>query len=359
MELLLLIVVHEELVIVELSLVMRRLRWILSLLGGCLFFALPIAAQVDISGQQTSEVRGSKHDGGKNDIQAIGSRQIGKRGLGNWYSLEDEVAMGREYSKGIEAVSKEIDDPLVTEFVNRVGQNLVRNSDAKVPFTIRVIDSDEINAFALPGGFLYVNSGLILAAENEAELAGVMAHEIAHVAAHHATRQMTRKQLFTLASIPLIFVGGGVGLAVEDAVGLATPLSLIKFSRGFEAEADYLGVEYLYEAGYDPQAFVSFFERIQAEEKRKPRLIDRAFSSHPQTPDRIKKTQQEIAQILPGRETYIVSTSDFEEVRSHLVAQALRRSISQKGEAGPSLQRKTVDQNDSDEDQPPKLVRRP
>ena len=172
---------------------------------------------------------------------------------------------------------------MVAEYVNRIAQNLVRNSDAKVPFTIKVIDSEEINAFAFPGGFLFVNYGVILAADNEAELASVMAHEIAHVAAHHATRQMTRAQMFNLASIPLIFVGGGVGLAVREAVELAIPLGTTKFARSFEAEADYLGVEYLYKAGYDPQALISFFERVQAGEKQKPGFAAKAFSTHPQT----------------------------------------------------------------------------
>jgi predicted Zn-dependent protease len=306
-----------------------------------------------------SEGQKAKHDGSKDDIQAIGSRKIGKTGLGNWYSLEGEIGMGREYSKAIESTARLVEDPVVTEFANRIGQNLVRNSDAKVPFSIKVIDSDEINAFALPGGFLYLNSGLIVAAQDEAELAGVMAHEIAHVAARHATRQRTRSQMFNLASIPLIFVGGGVGLAVQQAVGLAIPLSMTKFSRSFEAEADYLGVEYLYEAGYDPQAFISFFERVQAQEKQKPGLIAKAFSSHPQTTDRIRKTQQEIARILPPREAYVISTSEFEDVKSRLATLANRRPADRPETSRPTLRREPADENDSNEDQVPTLKRRP
>jgi len=228
--------------------------------------------------------------------------------------------MGRDYSRKIESSSKLLKDPVVTEYVNRIAQNIVRNSDAKIPFTIKVIDSEEVNAFALPGGFLYVNHGLILYAQGEAELAAVMAHEIAHVAAHHASRQMTRSQLLNLGTIPLVFLGGGAGLAVQQAVGLMIPISLTKFSRGFEMEADYLGVEYLYKAGYDPQAFVSFCERIQALEKQKSGLIAKAFSDHPQTADRIRKTQAEIAKILPPRDVYILSTSEFEDVKAHLVS---------------------------------------
>src|SRR5581483_6478773 len=180
------------------------------------------------------------------------------------------------------------------EYINRLGQNLVRNSDSQVPFTIKVVDTDDVNAFALPGGFFYVDSGLIAAADNEAELAGVMAHEIAHVAACHAARENTRGQLMNLASIPLIFVGGGIGYAVQQAAGLALPMGFLKFSRGFESDADYLGLQYMYKAGYDPPAFTAFFERVQKLEKRKPGTLAKAFSTHPQTPDRIQKTQKEI-----------------------------------------------------------------
>src|SRR5262249_15706995 len=198
------------------------------------------------------------HDGGVNDIDAIGNRNVGcAKGMGNWYGLEKQIAMGKQISQQVESQSKVINDPVVTEYINRLGQNLVRNSDSQVPFTIKVIDSDDINAFALPGGFFYVNSGLILAADEEAELAGVMAHEIGHVAACHAAREQSRANLAQLATIPLIFVGGPIGYAAYEGAGLAVPLTFLKFSRGFEAQADYLGVEYMYKAGYDPQAFVS------------------------------------------------------------------------------------------------------
>ena len=288
-----------------------------------------------------------KHDGGKKDVEAIGNRKIGGRGLGNWYSLESEVAMGKQYAQQVEASSKLIQDPVVNEYVNRVGQNLVRNSDAKVPFIIKVIDSDEVNAFALPGGFFYVNSGLILAADNEAELAGVMSHEIAHVCARHAMRQLTRSQWAGLATIPMIMVGGGIGYAAYELSGIAVPMAFMKFSRGFESEADYLGVQYMYKTGYDPQAFVAFFEKLQAKEKKKPGTLSRAFASHPQTPDRIEKSQEEIASILPPKDTYVVDTSEFNEVKARLAFLANRRKITEPKDANKPTLRRTKQSDDN------------
>jgi predicted Zn-dependent protease len=272
--------------------------------------------------------------------------------------------MGKEYAQQVEASSKLITDPVITEYVNRIGQNLVRNSDAQVPFTIKVIDSDEVNAFALPGGFFYVNSGLLLAADEEAELAGVMAHEIAHVAARHATRQMTRAQWANIGTIPLIFVGGGIGYAVRSAVGLGLPLTFLSFSRGFESEADYLGLQYMYKAGYDPNAFVQFFEKLQAREKKKPGTLAKAFSTHPPTPDRIAHSQDEIMRILPARPQYIITTSEFDTVKARLASVENRRKmVDDKAANKPSLRRtaqtdKNGSSGDKTDDDRPTLHRR-
>ncbi|MBZ5646722.1 MAG: M48 family metalloprotease [Acidobacteriia bacterium] len=292
----------------------------------------------------------ASHDGGKNDVDDIGNRKVGKGSkLGNWYSLEKEIAMGKQYAAMVEQTAKLVQDPVVTEYVNRIGQNLVRNSDARVPFTIKVIDSDEINAFALPGGFFYVNSGLILAADEEAELAGVMAHEIAHVAARHATRQMTRLNWANLASIPLIFIGGGIGYAAQSVASIGLPLTFMKFSRGFEAEADYLGLQYMYATGYDPQAFIAFFEKVQAKEKKKPGTLAKAFASHPQTPERIETTQREINNVLPPKPQYIVTTSEFDEVKARLAAIENRHKIVDNQENRPSLRRTSSPSKTSDD----------
>jgi len=303
----------------------------------------------------------------KEDVEAIGNRNVGK-GV-NLFSLEREISLGKGLAQEVERSSKLIDDPIVTEYVNRVGQNLVRNSDAKVPFTIKVIDSDEVNAFALPGGFFYVNSGLILRAQEESELAGVMAHEIAHVAARHGTKNATKGELMQLASIPaMIFIPYSMaGYAMYQGLNLAIPLTFLKFSRDAEREADFLGLQYMYKAGYDPNSYVTFFERIQADEKRRPGTIPKVFSTHPPTPDRIENTQKEIARILPARSEYIVTSSEFDSVKSRLRNIMFKTKAQDNAPGKPTLRTKTeqskkqpgsTDPNSTDDDRPT-LKRRP
>jgi predicted Zn-dependent protease len=322
----------------------------------------PAPAPAALPTQDDSQI---KHDGTKTDVDAVGNRNVGcTRGMGNWYTVEGQVARGRVYAQQIESQIKLVNDPVVTEYVNRVGQNLVRNSDAQVPFTIKVIDSDVVNAMALPGGFFYVNSGLILAADEEAEMAGVMAHEIAHVAACHYGREMTRAQLLQLASLPLIFIGGGIGYAGYEASSLAVPLTFLKFSRNFEAEADYLGIEYSYRAGYDPSGLVTMFEKLAAMEKKKPGTLSKAFDTHPPNAERIEKSQEEIRKVLPSKAQYVVTTSEFDEVKARLAAIENRhKTLDQKDANKPSLRRTSAssDPKSSDtksDDDRPTLKRR-
>jgi predicted Zn-dependent protease len=287
--------------------------------------------------------------GSEEDVEAVGQRSIGARGMGNWYSTNWEVGTGKQYSMEIEKSSHLITDPVIVEYVNRIGQNLVKNSDAKVPFTIKVLDTDEINAMALPGGFFYVNSGLILACDSEDELAGVMAHEIAHVAAHHAAREMTKMNYMQIGSIPLMIFTQGTwtGYGIYEAAQLAVPLTFLSFSREYEAEADYLGIQYAYKAGYDPQGMVTIFEKLDALEKHKPGAISRAFSDHPATPDRIGNVENEIATILPARPDYLVTTSEFDMVKARLARIQNKRGLNDKKDAGkPTLRRVGGSNND-------------
>src|SRR5580693_8159770 len=279
--------------------------------------------------------------GSEADVNAIGNRSVG-HGL-NFYSLEHEIALGKQLSAEIERQAKFIDDPVVNEYVNRVGQNLVRNSDAQVPFTIKVIDSDVVNAFALPGGFFYVNSGLILHADEESELAGVMAHEIAHVCARHGTKQATKGEITQLAMIPaMIFIPyTWAGYAIYQGMQFAIPMAFLQFTRTDEREADYLGLQYMYKAGYDPNAFVSFFEKVAADEKKQPGTVPKIFSTHPPTPDRIEASQKEIATILPQREEYIVTTSEFDTVKHRLQLIEANVKVNDKNPNKPTLRKKT------------------
>jgi len=275
----------------------------------------------------------------KDDPEEIGNRDVGK-GV-NFYSLEKEIALGKQLAQEVERQAKIIDDPVIAEYINRVGQNIVRNSDAKVPFTIKVLDTEEVNAFALPGGFFFVNTGLILKADSEAELAGVMAHEIAHVAARHGTKQATRGEMAQIAMIAasIAIPYGWTGYAVRQGVSMAIPIGFLSFSRGFEREADYLGLQYLYKTGYDPTAFVDFFEKIQSMEKKKPGSVAKVFSTHPMTDDRIKLAQEEIQKILVAKPEYVVNTSEFNDVKNRLAMLHNRKKVDTEDPNRPRLRR--------------------
>ncbi|MGH9795360.1 MAG: M48 family metallopeptidase [Candidatus Acidiferrales bacterium] len=304
----------------------------------------------------------------KDDVEQIGNRDV-DCGL-NFYGLEKEVALGKQFAQEIERSVKLVDDPVVNEYVNRVGQRLVRNSDAKVPFTIKVIESDQLNAFALPGGFFYVNSGLILAATEEAEMAGVMAHEIAHVTARHGTCNATKGQIAQLAMIPLMIFGPGgwAGYGLYQGLNFFIPLQFLAFSRGAERQADYLGLQYMYKTGYDPNSYIAFFEKIQAQEKKRPGSIPKIFSSHPPSGERIQSAQTTIATILPTRDEYIVSTSEFDLVKQRLfqiqsVSKAQeddpnRPTLRKRTEREEAKKDKDTKTDDKDDDRPV-LKRRP
>jgi beta-barrel assembly-enhancing protease len=303
-------------------------------------------------------------DDKEKDPDQIGNRDVGK-GL-NWYSMEREIALGKQLAQQVERSAKILQDPVISEYVNRLGQNLVRNSDAKVPFTIKVIDTEDVNAFALPGGFFFVNSGLIMKADTEAELAGVMAHEIAHVACRHGTRQATRGQVAQLATIPLIFMGGWAGYGIRQAASVMIPVGFLQFSKAMESEADMLGLQYMYKTGYDPEAFVDFFEKIESLEKKKPGTMAKVFSTHPPTDDRIVATQKRIQEMLKARPKYVVTTSEFNDVKDRLAMLHNRKKTDPKDDGRPKLRRAPGSGNSGDsgsgsttDDDRPTLKRRP
>jgi beta-barrel assembly-enhancing protease len=312
----------------------------------------PAARPID-SSQGTAKAAKKSKKVSKYDVERIGQRGIG-RGA-NEYSLEEERALGRALSEQVEMTTKLITDPVITGYVDRLGQTIVHNSDAQVPFSIKVVESDEISAVALPGGYLYVNSGLILVADSEAELAGLMAHEIAHVAARHATRAETRMKIFNILSIALMYFGGPAAAALRLAIGVAAPASFMKFGRDAEREADLLGLEYAYVAGYDPQAFVEFLERLHIKERHKHNFIARAFATHPMTEDRVRRAQEEISTLLPPRNQYLVDTSTFQEVKSRLADLMHEHAPSETGR--PVLHRRIREDDNSADDEGPTLHR--
>jgi beta-barrel assembly-enhancing protease len=288
-----------------------------------------------------------KHD----DVKDIGKRNVAGRIFGvfpNWISKEKEIAIGNQVAEEFEQTARLVEDPVVSEYVDRIGQNIVKHSDAKVAFHIKVVDTDEVNAFAFPGGYFYVNKGLILAADNESELAGVMAHEISHVAARHATARMSKAQYLQLATIPAIFVGGGqlAQMGLSNALGLTVDLGLMGITRESEKEADQLGIQYLWNTGYDPNSFVSFFEKLQEQEKSKPGKLAGFFRTHPSTEDRITSSLDE-QRYLPEKDNYIINTSEFDRIKARLQsidnAEKSEDKAAAKDQKRPTLKRKTPD----------------
>ena len=272
----------------------------------------------------------------KKDPTEIGDRNVAGR-FNNFYSVEKELALGRQLAIEVRKQARVIDDPIVSEYLNRMCQNLARNSDVTFPVTCTLLDSAEINAFTLPGGFVFVNTGMFRLSDNEAELASVLAHELGHAAARHATRQATRNDLLAASAIPLSVLGGVAGLIMRPAAAVLEPMAFFYFSREFESEADLLGIQYLWKSGYDPSASVDMFERVESTERQHPGSVSKLFRTHPLTADRIEKTQKNINEILPTRSEYILNTSEYEEVRARLekVAKAAEPTQS----AHPTLRR--------------------
>ncbi|HJQ22917.1 MAG TPA: M48 family metallopeptidase [Blastocatellia bacterium] len=332
---------------------MRAFKPCMRLLGVLLTFAIMTAQPAALAANDKEKAadaaaKPTEPLGDKDNPLLIGKRNINKGSI-DFYSLEREVKLGRQLAAEVDRTAKFVTDPVINEYVNRIGQNIVLHSDAKVPFTIKVIDSMDVNAFALPGGFLYVNSGVLLAADDEAEVAGVMAHEIGHVAARHGVEQASKGVLAQYLSIPLIFIGGPLGAVVQNVANFAVPLTFLKFSRGAEAEADRLGLQYMWAAGYDPTALLSFFEKLKAKEKKEPGRLAQVFSTHPTTGDRLDKARLLLTR-FPDREEYTLTTSEFQAVKGKLLALYSAQKLENKGKAAPTLRRKPREDDASDDD---------
>lgn len=267
------------------------------------------------------------------DPSEIGNRKVDK-GL-NFYTIEQEMALGKQLEAEVEKQAKIVDDLIIAEYVNRLGQNLVRNSDVTFPVTFKVIQSDELDAFTVPGGYIFIDTGLIRLSSNEAELASALAHELGHAAARHATRQASRNRLFSMGTLPLVIFGGIPGLAVRQAANALAPMAFLNFSREYETEADLLGLQYLWKAGYDPNASIDLFEALQSTERRQTGKVGKLFHSHPPTPDRIEKTQKNIDTLLPHRDSYVINTSEYEEVRARLYDLLQKYSMSPGNDSAP------------------------
>ncbi|HXJ94388.1 MAG TPA: M48 family metallopeptidase [Terriglobia bacterium] len=323
---------------------MKRLRAWIGLAMVVVFAAVPLAA-----------------DGQKDDVDAIGSRKIAHRSI---ISEQKEIGIGKQYSEQVDRQSKLVTDPVVTEYVNRVAQNIARNSDLKIPLTVKVIDDPSINAFALPGGFLYVNTGVIQHADEESQLAGVMAHEIGHVAARHWASMMTKQTILQFAMIPLMFTPMSIGVYYGLSAAMqGLPIIFLKFTQQQEAEADFLGLEYMYKAGYDPESYVTFFGKVAEMERHQPGSVPSIFMDHPPTPDRIINCEKEIKSILPKKPEYLVSTSEFNDVKARMTTVLMAQNRQKPG--GPTLEKrkgKTTTTGgtptDDGSDQPPVLKRR-
>ncbi len=307
-------------------------------------------------------------DDKKNDVDDIGDRKVAHRSI---ISQEKEIAIGKQYADQIDKEAKILKDPVINEYVNRVAQNLARNSDLTIPLTIKVIDDPSINAFTLPGGFMYLNTGTLLAADEEDQVAGVIAHEIGHAAARHWASSMTKQTILQFSMLPLMFIpmSAAVYMGVMEAYMNGVPLAFLKFSRKDEQEADYLGLQYMYKSGYDPNAFVGFFGKVMDEERRSPGSMAKVFADHPPTGDRIIASEEEIQKILPKKPEYLVSTSEFDDIKARLQTVMTQHKRQQKSDSGPTLRKKSTDKTttdssskpsttDSGDDQPPVLKRR-
>lgn len=231
----------------------------------------------------------------------------------NLMSLQDEWALGQKLAADIALQLPLSQDPAVVGYVNEVGQRIVRQTEmAQMPWAFHVVNDPAINAFSIPGGHVYVNTGLITAAGNVSELSGVMAHEISHGVARHSTEQLSKA--YGLEILATLVLGQNPAAYQTILAQIIGGGALARFSRDAEEEADKLGVHSMYRAGYNPRGMASMFEELLSREQRSPNSVARFFSTHPLTTDRIRKVTSE-AQKLPARGDLITDDPNYQAIR--------------------------------------------
>lgn len=235
-------------------------------------------------------------------------------------SEKREIELGTQAAAEIEKQQPVLPDKPTRRYVNRLGQALVHKSGrSNIAYQFRVINSPQINAFALPGGFIYVNRGLIEAADNESELVGVLGHEIAHVVARHSAEQIKRAQVagLGLGVLDLILGRGTRGQVASAAAQMVTAGTFFKFSRDMEREADRLGAKNVYDTGWEPNGMISFFEKLASLQKRQPNAVATFFSTHPNPSERADNIA-DLIESFPPRRDLRTDSRDFQNIKARL-----------------------------------------
>ncbi len=241
------------------------------------------------------------------------------KGQFNIISISQEIKLGKQASKEVEKEMKVVNIPMVRDYINYLGNRLASHSDLKIAYHFGVIEDEEINAFSLPGGYVYVFTGLIDATENESELAGVIGHEIGHIASRHATELLSmQKGINIFASILFNVLGVRITGTQAQLANITATLGVLHYNRSQEKEADDLGLKYMMKAGYNPYSMITFFYKLKKIHKEKPNILTKILSTHPVTDERIERIKREIENMHINEEDFITNTPQFIRIKSLL-----------------------------------------
>jgi predicted Zn-dependent protease len=235
----------------------------------------------------------------------------------NLVSVEEEKQLGAKFAVEIEKKYPPVRDPEVQGYVNKVGKQLLTGArEVAFDYTFTAVHDDSVNAFAIPGGHLYVHTGLLKVVRTEGELAGVMAHEISHAVARHGTQQLTQQYGYSL--VVQLLLGSNPNLLAQIAASLAGQAGMQAYSRGMENQADYLGVETMAKAGYNPDGMLTFFTKLESMEGRNPGQLAQFFSSHPLTSERVQQVKAEIDKLPPQKYPYGADSTELKRIQAKL-----------------------------------------